>query len=46
MGKKYDNYVEFCLLRKNDINYLFIKLGDKLNKIIEENEKLVKFSFN
>ena len=45
MGKKYDNYVEFCL-RKNVINHLFIKLGDKLNKIIEENEKLVKFSFN
>jgi hypothetical protein len=41
MEKKYVNYVEFC-----HINYLFIKLGDKLNKIIEENEKLVKFSFN
>ena len=36
MGKKYDNYVEFCLLRKNDINYLFIKLGDKLNKIMKK----------
>ena len=31
MEKKYVNYVEFC-----HINYLFIKLGDKLNKIMKK----------
>ena len=52
-GKKYDNYVEFCPcqlnyeeilinLRIKDINYTIIKLGDKLDKMIEEYEKLVK----